>query len=362
MTIMPHEAPDRRAIIGVDTHKDVHVAVALDTLGVRLQERSVPTTPSGYVQLEQWATSLGTVQAFGVEGTGSYGAGLTRFLTARGHRVVEVNRPDRATRYQVGKSDPIDAEMAARSVLAGTARGTPKDGAGAVEMIRMLKLTRDSAVKARTQSLNQIKALLVTAPTELRAALNDLTVGKLLQRCEALRPGPLTSTTAVAKHSLRLLARRNLGLRQEVKDLTRQIRMLTDTATPQLREIFGVGPDTAARLLMTAGDNPHRLHSEAAFAALCGVSPIPASSGKIQRHRLNRGGDRQANAALHRVVVVRLRWHEPTRTYMERRLKEHKTKAEIIRCLKRYVAREIYRTLCPTPALPATSEVAAHAA
>ncbi|HEY8791054.1 MAG TPA: IS110 family transposase [Actinopolymorphaceae bacterium] len=341
--------------IGVDTHKDIHVAVALDQLGARLEELHVPTTAAGYAQLERWAFSLGSVEVFAIEGTGSYGAGLTRFLASRGHRVVEVNRPDRATRRRVGKNDPIDAEMAARSVLAGVATAIPKHGDGNVEMVRMLKMAKDSGVKARTQALNQIKAIMVTARTELRESLTGLSVGKLIERCAAFHPGELSSPTAVARQTLRLLARRSLDLRVEIKDLQQKIRLLAGTASPALLEVFGIGPDGAARFLVTAGDNPHRLRSEAAFAALCGSNPIPASSGKIQRHRLNRGGDRQANAALHRVVVVRLRWHEPTQAYMTRRLAEGKTKAEIIRCLKRYVAREIYNILCPAPITAASN-------
>jgi transposase len=306
---MTEHALDRRVTIGVDTHLDVHVAVALDERGVRLGEIHVPTTLAGYRQLERWAVGLGSVEVFGIEGTGSYGAGLARFLCERGQRVVEVNRPDRATRHRLGKSDPIDAEMAARAVLSGVATGTPKTGEGSVEMIRMLKIARDSAVKARTQSLNQIRALLVTAPAELRESLTGLTVGQLLERCIAFRPGALSSPAAVARHSLRLLARRNLRLRTEARELEVEIRRQVASIAPDLLEAFGVGPDGAATFLLTAGDNPERLRSEAAFAALCGASPIPASSGKTTRHRLNRGGDRQANAALHRIVVVRLRWH-----------------------------------------------------
>jgi transposase len=339
---------DRRVTIGVDTHLDVHVAVALDERGVRQQEIHVPTTLAGYRELERWAVGLGAIEVFGIEGTGSYGAGLARFLRVSGHRVVEVNRPDRATRHRLGKSDPIDAEMAARAVLSGVATGTPKAGDGSVEMIRMLKMARDSAVKARTQSLNQIRALLVTAPAELRESTVGLTSGALLDRCAAFRPGPLNSPAAAAKHSLRLLARRNVRLRTEARELEVEISRQVASTAPDLLGAFGVGPDGAATFLLTAGDNPGRLRSEGAFAALCGASPIPASSGKTQRHRLNRGGDRQANAALHRVVVVRLRWHAPTRAYLARRLGDGKTKPEIMRCLKRYVAREIHGLLCPS--------------
>jgi transposase len=344
---MPHPETSRRITIGVDTHADAHVAVALDQLGARLDELHIATTQAGYADLERWAVGLGPINAFGVEGTGSYGAELARVLRRRGHRVVEVNRPDRATRHRLGKSDPIDAEMAARAVLSGVAAGTPKDADGDAEMVRILKMAKDSAVKSRTQALNQIKAILVTAPGPLRETLAGLTVGKLLDRCASFEPGALTSPAAVAQHALRLLARRNLQLRAEVKALQADIARLATRTAPQLLNIFGIGPDGAATILVTAGDNPQRLRSEAAFAALCGSNPIPASSGKTNRHRLNRGGDRQANATLHRIAVVRLRWHEPTHKYMGRRLAEGKTKAEIMRCLKRYIAREIYHVLRP---------------
>lgn len=311
---MPQPDDRDRITVGIDTHKDVHVAVGLDHPGVRLGQLSVPANSAGYRQLERWATDLGPVAVFGPEGTGSYGAGLARHLADHGHQVVEVNRPDRATRYRVGKSDPIDAEMAARTVHAGRATGIPQAGGGTVEMIRMLKMAKDSAVKACTQSINQLKGVLVTAPAPLREGLSDLTIGALLHRCAALRPGTLDSPTAAAKHTLRLLARRTLALRAEAKALETDIHRLTAVTAPGLLTTSGVGPNSAATLLTTAGDNPQRLRSEAAFAALCGASPVPASSGKTHRHRLNRGGDRQANAALHRIIVVRLRWHAPTRT------------------------------------------------
>lgn len=347
ITILPAIEPVVTTVtIGVDTHKDLHVAVALDTVGRRLAERTTPATAAGYQQLYHWAEELGDVEAFGVEGTGSYGAGLARYLRQRGSRVIEVNRPDRSTRHRKGKSDPIDAEAAARSVLAGTATATPKGGGDdQVEIIRMIKLTRDSAVKAQTQAVNQLKAVLVTAPDELRESLASLGLVTLLNRCAAFRPGELTTPLSAAKHSLRLLARRALALRQEARELREHLERLTAVAAPALRELTGIGPDSAAALLLTAGDNPSRLRSEAAFAALCGTNPVPASSGKITRFRLNRGGDRQANAALHRAIVTRMRWHEPTKDYVARRTAEGKTTPEIMRCLKRYVAREVYAAL-----------------
>jgi len=336
--------------VGVDTHKDLHVAVALDGLGRWLAELATPVTADGYQQLRRWAFDLGQVESSGVEGAGSYGAGLARYLPRCGERVIVVNRPDRATRHRRGKSDPIDAEAAARAVLAGTATGTPKNGDDRVEIIRMLKMTRDSAVKSQTQAVNQLKAVLVTAPDELRESLTALGLVTLLERCAALRPGELTTPLSAAKHALRLLARRALTLRAEAKELREHIDRLTTAAAPTLVELIGIGPDTAAALLLTDGDNPNRLRSEAAFAALCGTNPVPASSGKITRHRLNRSGDRQANAALHRAVITRMHWHEPTKIYVERRTAEGKTKPEIMRCLKRYLARQVYRCLLPTTA------------
>ena len=334
-----------RVVVGVDTHKDQHMAVAIDLLGARLCEHRVAATTQGAADLERWSCGLGEVSAFGIEGTGCYGAGLSRFLTSRGHAVVEVNRPDRSTRRQKGKSDPTDAEMAARAVLAGVARVTPKSGEGKVEMIRMLKITKDSAVKARTQASNQMQSLIVTAPAALRQTLDGLTGTKLVGRCARLRPGKLATPTAVAKHALWSLAHRCHQLTVEINALENELVQLTAQTAPALLQLFGVGPNSAATLLVTAGSNPERLRSEAAFAALCGVSPLPASSGKTNRHRLNRGGDRQANAALYRIVIVRLQYDTRTKAYMKRRIGEGMTKAEVIRCLKRYVAREVFRIL-----------------
>ena len=337
---------DVQVIIGVDTHQDQHVAVAIDRQGVRLGEKHVPVATCGYEELERWSCDLGQVYAFGVEGTGSYGAGLARFLTDRSYTVVEVNRPDRSVRYRKGKSDPTDAEMAARAVLSGVADGTPKSGEGEVEMIRMLKSTKNSAVKARTQAVNQMKALVLTAPAELREKLDGLTTSALVQRCRGFRPGRPDNPTAAAKYALRSLACRYRQLSKEIQDLKAELERLIQATAPALVKAFGVGPDTAAALLIAAGSNSDRLNSEAAFASLCGVSPVPASSGKTNRHRLNRGGDRQANAALYRIVVVRLCHDLRTQAYLRRRTTEGMSKSEVIRCLKRYVAREVYSIIC----------------
>ena len=343
-----------QVIVGVDTHQDQHVAVAVDRQGVRLAEHHSPATSYGYGELEGWSRNLGEVPAFGVEGTGSYGAGLARFLIGRGFTVIEVNRPDRSVRYRKGKSDPTDAEMAARAVLAGTADATPKSGEGEVEMIRMLKSAKDSAVKARTQAINQMKALIVTAPAKLRELLDGLAVAALAARCKSFRPGRPDNPTAAAKYTLRSLACRYRQLSKEIRDLEVELARLTWRAAPALVRIFGVGPDTAAALLVAAGSNPQRLHSEAAFASLCGVNPIPASSGKTNRHRLNRGGDRQANSALYRIVLVRLRHDCRTREYMCRRTGEGMSKPEVIRCLKRYVAREVFSVIKNSSAMAGT--------
>jgi transposase len=333
--------------IGVDTHRDVHVAGARDQLGRRIGVTLIPTTPAGYQQLLDWARSLGEIAAFGIEGTGCYGAGLTRYLRAGGYRVVEVNRPDRATRRRQGKSDPVDADAAARAVQAGDATGLPKAGTGTVEMLRVLRVARQTALKARTQATNALRALLVTAPPELREPLRALSKTALPRAAAALDPGPgrLASPTAATMRALGILGARHATLTAEITALETQISQLIAKHAAPLLALFGVGADSASALLLAAGDNPERLHCEAAFAALSGVSPVEASSGKTIRHRLNRGGDRQANAALYRIVIVRLRWHQPTKDYMARRLAEGKTPKEVIRCLKRYVAREVFAVL-----------------
>jgi len=335
-----------RVTVGVDTHKDTHVARAKDQLGRRLGERAIPTTPAGYADLLAWAKGLGVVETFGLEGTSSYGAGLARHLRRKGQVVVEVIRPNRQARRRNGKSDPADADAAASAVLSGDASGPPKAGEGTVEMIRALRVARSTALKARTQAANAMQALVVTAPDQLRQSLRGLSKIELVRTCARSRPGKLAGTTAATKAALRSLAVRHEALEAEVKALDGEIGPLIATTAPELLAVFGVGPDTAGALLVAAGDNPDRLRSDAAFSMLCGSSPVEASSGKVTRHRVNRGGDRQANAALYRIVLVRLRHHEATQDYMRRRTTEGKSKPEIIRCLKRYVAREIYAVLC----------------
>jgi len=334
-----------RVTVGVDTHKDAHVARAKDQLGRRLGEKIIPTTPRGYRALLAWAKSHGEVATFGVEGTGSYGAGLARYLQSEGHVVIEVIRPNRQARRRHGKSYPADADAAASAVLAGDATGQPKAADATVEMIRALRVARQTAIKARTQASNAMKALVVTAPDDLRECLRELSTIALVRTCARLRPGKLVDPTTATKVALRSLALRHEALETEAKVLEAQLTRLTAGVAPELLAVFGLGTDSAGALLVAAGDNPRRLRSEAAFAMLCGASPVEASSGKVTRHRLNRGGDREANCALYHIVMVRLRWHQPTKDYMARRTTEGKSKREIIRCLKRYVAREIYAVL-----------------
>ena len=339
---------DGGVTVGVDTHGEIHVAAAFTSdLGRPLGHLAVPTTPAGYQRLLLWAQALGSsAPRFGIEGTGAYGAGLARHLRRAGCTVIEVNRPNRQTRNARGKSDPVDAEAAARAVLSGEAASTPKSDDDRVSMIRTLRVARRSAVNSTTQVVNQIHSLLVTAPADLREQLRSLTGRTLMETLATLRPGPITSPTAAAKMALRSLARRHHHLSEEVATLNTELERLTQEVAPQLCALKGVGPDVAGALLVAAGDNPERLRSEASFAHLCGVAPLPASSGKTTgRHRLNRGGNRQANNALWRIVIGRLRWHQPTKDYVARRTAEGLSKKEIIRCLKRYVAREVFGAL-----------------
>lgn len=349
----PEEPPAEDVILGVDTHKDVHVAAVITVLGALLAHQEFPATAAGYRQLLVWACSFGSLRRAGVECTGSYGAALARFLSRENVQVVEVNQPDRAIRRKRGKTDAVDAEAAARAVLSGRADVTPKTGEGPTADMRVLRLAKESAVKARTQAKNQLKAVLLGVDPALREALSKLTNTALIARCAGL---PDTGDAAV--FTLRLLARRIQQLTAEVKELAHRVTKAVRHCHPQLLDVIGVGPDSAAALLIAAGDNPERLASEASFAALCGVSPVEQSSGKTQRRRLNRGGNRQANAALYRIVMTRLRRDARTRLYLERRTKQGMSKREIIRCLKRYVAREIYREIQPASALAASSSAA----
>jgi transposase len=350
----------QRVIGGVDTHKDVHVAAVLDELGRLLETATFATTTPGYRQLHRWLCRHGEILAIGVEGTGSWGAGLSRFLRARGINVVEVNRPNRQLRRRKGKSDTVDAEMAARAVLAGDATVIPKAGDGPVEALRQLRLARAGAIKARTAAANQLHSLTDTAPDALRARLRSLTTLQRARACARLRTGEMLTPAGAAKRALRSVAQRWLTLNDEIRELTRAIKHVLDTIAAPLLERHGVGYETTGTLLCAAGDNPQRLRTEAGYAALCGSAPVRVSSGKTNRHRLSRTGDRHANSALWTIVMVRIRSnHKPTINYIERRTHEGLSKREIIRCLKRYVAREIYNDIRTIIATTTTTQLAA---
>ncbi len=340
-------SPVDMVVIGVDTHSDFHVAAALSSIGRMLGSKSFATTPSGLAELLLWSKSHGSVSAFGIEGTGSYGAQLTRALQSHGQEVVEVDRPDRKARRLTGKDDHLDAEAAARAVLSGRASTIPKGRGGQVEAIRTLRVARRTAVSGRTAAMNQLKALLVSAPGDLREQLRGLTAGKLVQTSSRLRPGDdLAQPLNATKYAMREIAQRHEFLTAQLKRLDAALGELVAAAAPALIARFAIGTDTAGALLVAAGDNPERLRSESSFAHLCGVAPLPCSSGKnAGRYRLNRGGDRRANNALWRIVLVRMGTDPRTKDYVARRITQGMSKPEIMRCLKRYVAREVYAAL-----------------
>ena len=349
MASMTYDGPQITG--GVDTHGLTHHAAVIDAIGRHLADREFPATIRGYRDLLDWMRSHGELIAVGVEGTGAYGAELARVLTAAAVEVIDVDRPDRKTRRMKGKSDPIDAYAAATAVLSGRATGIPKSRDGVVEAVRVLRIARRSAVKARTQAMNQIRGLLVSAPAMLREQVAGLQRARVRMSSARMRPGDdLSRPLAATRSARRRLARRHQAMDEEITELDIELAPLVERAAPALLELFGVGPETAGQLLASAGDNPERMRSEAAFAHLAGVAPIPASSGRTHRHRLNRGGDRAANNALHTIVLVRMRFDERTRTYVERRTKEGLSKKDIMRCLKRFVAREVYRALTCAPA------------
>lgn len=332
---------------GVDTHAATHHAAVIDNLGRLRGTQQFPATPQGYSLMLSWMQRHGPVTAVGVEGCGAYGAGLARYLNNNQVKVIEVPRPDRRLRRNHGKSDPIDAEAAARAVLAGTATARPKLADGPIESIRALRVARVGSVKAATAAKNALKAMVITAPEPLRSELTGLTAIQLVNVCRRFRPDQdqLTNPTQATKLAMRSIASRARHLIDESRTLKRQIATLTASIAPATSAVFAIGPATAAALLVTIGDNPERLRNEGSFARLCGVAPIPASSGKTSRHRLHRGGDRTANHALHLAVIVRLRYCERTRAYATRRTSEGKTMPEIIRCLKRYLARELFNSI-----------------
>jgi transposase len=333
-----------RIVGGVDTHKDLHVAAVVDDHDRILGTSSFAATRQGYRQMLTWMRSLGQLQRVGIESTGSYGAGLLRFLQAAGIEVLEITAPDRQDRRRRGKNDDLDAQNAAHAALAGARTVTPRTRDGMVESLRVLKACRKTAVTARRVALQMIHNTIICAPDILRDQLRHMTRMQLVRTLAAWRPD-LTAyreVEAAYRISLKSLARRYIELHDEIADLDMMIKAIVEDLAPELVARNSIGHNGAAQLLLTAGDNPEPLKSEASFAALCGASPVPASSGKTVRHRLNRGGDRAANSALHIIAIGRLRTDEKTKTYVARRIAEGHSKLEAIRSLKRYIAREVF--------------------
>lgn len=337
-------------VIGVDTHKYIHVAAVMDSIGGILTTLKIATDVAGYNQLLEWAAGFGKTIAFGIEGTGSYGAGLTSFLRRNDHKVIEVSRPDRRLRRLNGKSTRWMLRTLPEGVLAGFATATPKSADGAVEMIRQLKVAHDTAVKDRTGAMITLKAMLIHASEDLRRETAGKTQKMIARHCAVLRPRGLNTPEDANRHVLRSIAKRWMTFNDEIIELEEMIKDLVAQRAPHLLERFRIGVDTAAEILIVAGDNPERIRNEAAFAKLAGISPIPAGSGMTSgKHRINQGGHRQLNAAIYRTVIVRMRFHEPTIAYVARRTAEGKSKRDIIRCLKRYVIREVYHLVKTDP-------------
>jgi transposase len=338
----------QQIVAGVDTHKDSHIAAVIDMAGRLLDTKSFPTTAAGYESLLAWTRNFGTLLRIGVEGTSSYGAGLTRALRNASVSVLEVNRPSRQLRRQRGKSDAIDAEAAARAALAQDGVRLPKSQDGAVEMLRLVRLQRRSAIAARTQAANQLHAVIASAPESIRHEFRDRSIVRLIEPLRHQRrrrsESELENMTRVI---LRGIAQRWRQLDTEIRLLDAHLKRLVEQCAPALLTRPGVGPEVASALLVAAGDNPGRLGHERSFAALCGVAPLDASSGRQRRHRLNRGGNRDANRALWVIAFVRWRMDPATKIYATRRMAEGRSKLEILRCLKRYIAREIFKLLQP---------------
>jgi transposase len=330
---------DWTVAIGVDTHKDRHTASAFDRLGRPLGRLERAATAAGYLELLEWAESLGE-PAFAIEGTASYGAGLARVLVAAGRPVYEVERPKRQEQRQ-GKSDPLDADRAARRLLAGDGLAELRGG-GQHELLRALLVERRSAQAARTVALNQLQALLVTAPAGLRERLATRRANRLVAACRRLPPLASEPQATALIGVLRRLATRIGQLDQELSTIDQTVEQIVNELAPQLLDEYGIGPFCAAQLLVSVGD-PRRLRSKASLARLAGVSPLPASSGKTIRHRLNHSGNHQLNYALHVIALHRVRFHPETRAYQQRLLDRGKTKREAMRCIKRAISRHLHR-------------------
>jgi transposase len=333
--------------VGVDTHKDRHYAVALDHIGQMLAELTIAATAAGYAELQRWAEQLADTRelVFGIEGAGSWGSGLCQHLQRAGHAVLEVERPRRADR-RAGKSDRIDAIAAAKRVLEGESVSTPRRR-GILTAIRALLIARRSAVTERTRVLNQLQALNATAPIQLRERIGSGTGKQIERRILSMRArSGADIEERVAFAVMRDLAARSRTLAADAKRYERELADLIRSLDDTLLDEPGIGPVSAAKLLAC---DPTRFRHEAAFARCNGTAPIPASSGKTIRHRLNRGGDRQANNAIHTIAIIRAKHQPETRAYLDRRIREGKTKREALRSLKRHISRELYHRLTAIP-------------
>ena len=333
-------------VIGVDTHVHTHSAAAIDArTGGVVDEITVEATADGYAQLVEFADEHAALRAWAIEGTGGHGAGLTRHLERGEEVVIELDRPERAQRRHGAKSDPLDAIRAAREALARPRLGGPRSG-GDRQALSVLLAARRSAVKAATDAQRQVFSLVIAAPEPIRERFRGQKLPAMIQTAAGLRghaSWDVETTTTVTV--LRTLARRARALAEEAAEHEKAIRAIVRSWRPDLLGQLGIGPIVAATVLC-AWSHPGRIHSEAAFAMLAGVAPIPANSGQVTtRHRLNRYGDRQLNRALHTIVLTRIRYDQATRDYVTRRTTEGKTTREIKRCLKRYIARDLYRLL-----------------
>ena len=333
-----------RIYAGVDTHSDTHTLALIDEYGRPLATQTFTADPTGYERLAAMIGDPDACLGIGVEGTNSYGAAPARRLVEAGYDVHEVLRPKRAVRRRDGKSDPVDALAAARSVLAGDGTSVPKSADGWVEALRALNAERAQLVTAMTALSNSATGLLTTAPEHIRERYRGLRTPIRMRRLAVCRPsGNMVEQGMLV--ALKAAGKAWKALKEQADLLEKNMRLILEEHARPLLDIYCASTVTAATLAIVAGDNPERIRSEAAFAKLCGACPIPASSGKTNRHRLNKGGNRQGNSALHHIAIVRMRYHQPTRDYVNRKTGEGKGKMEIIRCLKRFIAREAYRAL-----------------
>jgi len=345
-TITRNSNSQHNIFVGIDTHKDTHCAVTVTETGKFMSSLEIETNSKGYRNLINWARKQGTISCFGIEGTGCYGKNLASYLTNYDYQVVEINRVNRQHRRRYGKTDETDAHAAAKAVASGEQTNSHKQTYGRVEIIRVLQIARSSAVKARTQTACQIKAILITAPEPIKNEVNGLTTLKLTTKAVKWRPKHyLTNEISATRHTLKILATRWLTLNKEIKQHDQDLATTLKETVPEMMELQGIGNDVAAKLVIAAGSNPQRMKSEASFAALCGVSPVNASSGKQQRHRLNQGGNRKANNALYTIAITRMKHDPETKKYVNKKTAEGKTKKETIRQLKRHISRQIYKQL-----------------